>query len=236
MRHVSRIIINFIEKHVGTTLLRERELAELKDKHRNEILDAAMQLCLEQGVADVDMKEVAAAARVSRATLYRYFPSKQELVYHVLRRLAAEAATEYHAERMLFSGNGYEKFSQFIMQLVDTCNRFPNLYRFMGMTDFYYGTQDSAKELAQLYQDVFQGLLVGDTPHLYLEEGQRDGSVRTDIDARVFTSTTIAAVVGLAEQVMATPEVTQLVYDLDNPNQVIKNTAWAFLQAIRTSQ
>ena len=55
----------------STQILREEEQSALKDKHRNEILDAGMKLCLSIGVADVDMKEIEAAARVGRAALDR---------------------------------------------------------------------------------------------------------------------------------------------------------------------
>ncbi len=207
-------------------------MAALKDHHRQEILDAGMKLCLAKGVADVDMKDIAIAARVSRATLYRYFPSKKALVYEVLRHRAAENTVAYHAERAMFSGNGYEKFSQFVAQLVDAYYQFPELFRFMGMVDFYYGAQDSPEELILLYQDVFQGLLVADTPHLYLEEGQRDGSVRVDVNPRLYTATTIAAIVSLSEQVAANREATRLLYGVDNPDLLIETVAQALLKNI----
>lgn len=220
-------------RNESTHSLREQEQTALKDKHRQEILEAGKKLCLDQGVADVDMKEIAAAAHVSRATLYRYFPSKKLLVYEILRRLAGEAAFECEAESRSFSGNGYEKFSRFIAQIVSTHYRFPILYRFMGMVDFYYGAQDSPDELVQLYHEVFQGLLVGDTPHLYLEEGQRDGSVRRDIDPRTCSASMLAALVSLNEQVAATREATRAIYGVDNPDQLIETLAQALLRGIR---
>ncbi|HMV30426.1 MAG TPA: TetR/AcrR family transcriptional regulator, partial [Anaerolineales bacterium] len=146
-----------------TKTLREEERSALKDKHRAEILAAGMRLCLERGVADVDMKEIAAAARVSRATLYRYFPSKKLLVYEILRWQAESNAEGYHAARQSFAGNGFEKFSQFVAQLVDAYRAFPDMFRFMGMVDFYYCSKDSSADLIELYQDVFYSLLVEET-------------------------------------------------------------------------
>jgi hypothetical protein len=85
----------------------------------------------------------------------------------------------------------------------------------------------------QLYHEVFNGLLVGDTPHLYLEEGQRDGSVRADIDPKTYTASILAALVSLNEQVAATREATQAIYGLDNPDQLIETVAQALLRAVR---
>ncbi|HNA89172.1 MAG TPA: TetR/AcrR family transcriptional regulator [Anaerolineales bacterium] len=212
-----------------TKKLREEERSALKDKHRAEILASGMRLCLERGVADVDMKEIAAAARVSRATLYRYFPSKKLLVYEILRWQAEANAEGYHAARQSFAGNGFEKFSQFVAQLVDAYRAFPDMFRFMGMVDFYYCSKDSSEDLIELYQDVFYSLLVEETPQVYLEEGQRDGSVRADIDPRVYTATVIAALVSLAEQITANKETTQALYGVGDADAMMEVAAGAFV-------
>ncbi len=217
----------------STQTLREEEQSALKDKHRNQILDAGMRLCLEVGVADVDMKEIAKAARVSRATLYRYFPSKKSLVYAILRRQSAQNAAGYHAARQAFAGNGYEKFSQFVAQLVDAYRIFPDMFRFMGMVDFYYGAQASPEDLIELYRDIFGGLLVGDTPHHYLEEGQRDGSVRADLDPRLYTATVIASIVSLAEQVTANKDATERLYGLENADALVETVADVLVRGAR---
>jgi len=220
------------QKSNSTKTLREQEQSALKDKHRQEILDVGMQLFLEKGVADVDMKEVAAAAGLSRATLYRYFPSKKALVYAILRWQSEVNAEGYHAARQAFAGNGFEKFSQFVAQLLDAYRAFPDMFRFMGMVDFYYCSKDSAEDLIELYQDVFYGLLVEETPQSYLEEGQRDGSVRADIDPRLYTATVIASLVSLAEQITANKETTQLLYGVQDADAMMETAAGAFVQMV----
>jgi AcrR family transcriptional regulator len=52
---------------------------------RAKILDAAAQLFYEHGVHAVGVNEIAARARASKLSLYRYFPSKNELVQAMLR-------------------------------------------------------------------------------------------------------------------------------------------------------
>lgn len=213
-----------------TKILREEEQSALKDKHKADILAAGMRLCLEKGVADVDMKEIAVEARVSRATLYRYFPSKKLLVYEILRWQAELNAKGYDAARQTFTGNGYEKFSQFVAQLVDAYRVFPDMFRFMGMVDFYYCSKDTSEDLIGLYQDVFYSLLVDETPQVFLEEGQRDGSVRKDIDPRVYTATVIAALVSLAEQITANKETTQSLYGVKDADVMMEVAADAFVR------
>lgn len=231
-RHLSHRYNGGMNK-ISTKSLREDEQSELKEKHRQAILDAGLRLCLTKGVADMDMKEVAREAGVSRATLYRYFPSKKALVYAILRRQAGEYTAGYHAQRLAFTGTGYEKFSQFVMQLVDAYRYVPDLFRFMGMVDFYYGTQDSPAGLIELYQDIFGGLLVGDTPHLYLVEGQQDGSVRPGIAPHLYTAMVIATMVSLAEQIAANKAAAQLLYGLEDVDELVALAATVLIEGVR---
>ena len=53
---------------------------------RERILDTAYDLFSRRGVRDVGVNEVIASAGVARATLYRHFPSKNELVLAFLER------------------------------------------------------------------------------------------------------------------------------------------------------
>jgi len=49
------------------------------------ILDAAKQCCEKWGIAKVGVDDIAAAAGVSRATLYRLFPGGRDVVFDALR-------------------------------------------------------------------------------------------------------------------------------------------------------
>jgi AcrR family transcriptional regulator len=62
----------------GSTGLRERK----KHQTREAIADAAWHLFLDRGFDDVTVAEVARAADVSEATVFNYFPTKEDLAYH----------------------------------------------------------------------------------------------------------------------------------------------------------
>ncbi|MBB4922637.1 TetR/AcrR family transcriptional regulator [Kitasatospora kifunensis] len=56
--------------------------ARKKERTRQAISEAAISLFLEVGYDQVSVADVAAAAEVSKPTLFRYFPSKEDLVLH----------------------------------------------------------------------------------------------------------------------------------------------------------
>lgn len=62
----------------GSTGLRERK----KHQTREAIAEAAWHLFLDRGFDDVTVAEVARAADVSEATVFNYFPTKEDLAYH----------------------------------------------------------------------------------------------------------------------------------------------------------
>ncbi|MFJ8437074.1 TetR family transcriptional regulator [Kitasatospora sp. NPDC094019] len=53
-----------------------------KQRTRQAIADAAIALFLDRGFEQVSVAEIAAAAEVSKPTLFRYFATKEELVLH----------------------------------------------------------------------------------------------------------------------------------------------------------
>jgi AcrR family transcriptional regulator len=57
--------------------------AELNARTRERILDGAMSAIARHGLAKLGMSDVSHQAGVSRGTLYRYFPSREELLQHL---------------------------------------------------------------------------------------------------------------------------------------------------------
>ncbi|WP_169786214.1 TetR/AcrR family transcriptional regulator [Streptomyces yerevanensis] len=70
------------------TGLRERK----KRRMYQEVSDLAIALFLEKGFEKVSVAEIAAAAEISKPTLFRYFPAKEDLVLHRFADHEDEAA------------------------------------------------------------------------------------------------------------------------------------------------
>lgn len=75
--------------------LRERK----RQRTYRAVSDAAVALFLERGFDAVSVAEVAAAADISKPTLFRYFPAKEDLVLHRFADHEDEAARVVRASR-----------------------------------------------------------------------------------------------------------------------------------------
>ncbi|WP_405448119.1 TetR/AcrR family transcriptional regulator [Streptomyces achromogenes] len=73
---------------MGEMGLRERK----KQRMYQDVSDIAVRLFLERGFDAVSVAEVAAAAGISKPTLFRYFPAKEDLVLHRIADHETEAA------------------------------------------------------------------------------------------------------------------------------------------------
>jgi len=73
---------------MGEMGLRERK----RQRMYQEVSDTAVRLFLERGFDAVSVAEIAAAAGISKPTLFRYFPAKEDLVLHRIADHETEAA------------------------------------------------------------------------------------------------------------------------------------------------
>src|SRR3954470_19515897 len=63
-----------------------------RPEHRpQQIIEAALEVFGEQGLANARLQDIAARAGVSKGTIYLYFPNKEELFREVIRHTAVAA-------------------------------------------------------------------------------------------------------------------------------------------------
>jgi AcrR family transcriptional regulator len=84
---------------MGETGGRQLGLRERKRQRMYQaVSETAIRLFLEKGFDEVSVAEVAAAAEISKPTLFRYFPAKEDLVLHRIADHEQEAAQVVAAE------------------------------------------------------------------------------------------------------------------------------------------
>jgi AcrR family transcriptional regulator len=88
-----------------------------KEERKTQIVEAVLPLFSEKDINSVTSKEMAQAAGVSEALIYKHFPNKRELYESVFASICSDLAHELDALDNL-EGN-FESFMQFMRRFVD---------------------------------------------------------------------------------------------------------------------
>ena len=84
-----------------------------KQHRRQSIIDIAKDLFLEQGVQTIQMQDVATAANIGIATLFRYFPKKENLLIATTNAITEEMARDV-GQIVDQNCTAYEKIEQIL--------------------------------------------------------------------------------------------------------------------------
>lgn len=146
----------------------------LTEQKRNDILDAAMTVFLEQGYERASMEGVAKKAKCSKATLYNYFESKESLLEAVVRTYSTNflmrAANELESQesRSLNLTEKLQRFGEGMLGALTSDWRGLQIYRMVigeaghsGIGDIFNesGVRESMHSLASLME---QHIAAGD--------------------------------------------------------------------------
>ena len=140
--------------------LRERK----KQQTRTAIRDAAMRLFLERGFDQVSVAEVARAADVSEATVFNYFPTKEDLVYERMdafeQELLAAVRERPEGESVL------RAFVRFILDRSDSAARGDGRRRVAALTRLITASPSlkaRERQIVANYTDALSALLAEET-------------------------------------------------------------------------
>jgi TetR/AcrR family transcriptional repressor of mexCD-oprJ operon len=147
------------------------------------ILDGAARTFAVQG-EQASMNDIAAAAGVARATVYRYFPNRQAL-FDELAQAAVNDADARLSSARIDEVAPEDGIVRAVRALVDVGEPFVLLARDRGRSD----------------PERFERRLSGPLRDLF-ERGQADGEVRRDITSARLTESLIGLIVGV---LMSTP-------------------------------
>jgi AcrR family transcriptional regulator len=146
------------------------------EKARQAILAAAMDLLLDQGLNAMSMDDVARRAGVSKATIYRWWPSKERLALDALAAEWASSAPADQDDTGTLRGDLLARFRPWVRQL----NRKPYARVVAGLV----AAAQTDAEFADLYRQHFVQPRRVATRNLLLRARER-GEIAADTDLEV---------------------------------------------------
>ncbi len=155
---------------------------------RDQILDAAERLFARQGFDPTTIKEIGSAAGLTPALLYYYFPSKEELYRAVLQRVAGDLVARGRA-KLDAAATPEEAIRLLVGAQVEFLLSHPNAPKLLVREMVDHDARHAEAIILQLSAGIFRRLCE------QIEEGQRAGRFRPDVEPRFAAVSTIAQVV-----------------------------------------
>lgn len=135
--------------------------AAAKEQRRRHILDAAIPLFCRQGIDTTSMEELAAAAGIGSATIYRYFPTKAMLLSAAIKHCWEEKISLFLPLLQtpdFLGSSGKEQLDLILELFLKLYAQSPDFLRFLQEFDGYLKAgllrQDELLEYEQLLQSL----------------------------------------------------------------------------------
>ena len=158
--------------------INERKIRE-KERRRNEIIDAATEVFIENGVQTATMDTIAVRAELSKGTLYLYFKNKEELAFTIIyenieliKKMIEKAAQQ--------KGTGIEKIKRIARIIPDFYDEHTDFFDFTGNLDYNFSLAPEphsvGAQCAAIVEEIIEIFVT------VLKEGVKDGSMRNGIN------------------------------------------------------
>ena len=166
----------------------------LKDAKINFLVDMATDLFMTRSIGEVTIKDIAVAAQVGEATIYRYFGSKQNIVVQAAMKIQGIVSKDFF--NLEKGKTGFEKLKVFYESYYEIFIKHPNFYKFLNEFDAYVSVEDSS--ITNPYESAIDAY-----KNFYMEAyelGLKDGSIRKQKDIEMFYFSTTHALLELAKK------------------------------------
>jgi AcrR family transcriptional regulator len=172
---------------------------------KEKILSAAEQLILEKGLFELQMKDLAVKAGISRNSLYRYFRDKAHLAFTLMKlKLEKIIFHKQDIQGELEGANCLDKIKDYYIKVWMNPD-FHRDYLFLAEFDAYYS---GARQLREPMEDE-EGICYNeqwDNLYQLLKQGQQEGSIRIDRDAHLLSVTLLNGFRSLQQRLLLRSE------------------------------
>ena len=201
--YLSSLYAYYHYKGEMSTVRYQTAVHRIQEDLRQRIIETACGLYLKQGIEQVKMTDVAAAADVGVASLYRYFGTKRELVARagiyvwsqIGEMLEGVFTGPYYHEK-----TGLEQSVMLLKLFLAAYQGHPEYLRFLRGFDLFMekekATQAELREYERSILDL-QSLAVA-----AYQKGVEDGSVRGDFEFEPFYFTITHALLTLSQKLV----------------------------------
>lgn len=156
---------------------------------KEKIISFCQDRFMKEGFARITVDEISTDLGISKKTFYKYFSSKEDAAQQIMERIMG--GVRGNIDRILMSNkNAVEKLSEIISTLATNVSR---LTPVMG--------QDIKKRLPQFWKHIeeFRRQRISDVFSRLIGQGVSEGTMRPDMNKRVFLMCVLSAIDGIMQ-------------------------------------
>jgi len=204
---------------------------ENKQLQTDKIVEAAKELFTERGLNDVQMKDVAERAGAGVATVFRYFPKKDELIVEVAIRSLDAVEAEF--QRIIsMKSSAFERLEQLLDTLLDAqkAEQYKSA-RFREAFESYASFRSDP--LPEIDRYLARQRQIMDSLEPLIKDGATDGSINHSISIKPLIITVINSYSSFTNNVALKSSISYLDKDIqpETQQQVLKKILLDYCKA-----
>ena len=168
-----------------------QENQRIKDERRRQIMDAALKVFAEKGLAAAMMSDIAAASDLSYGLIYHYFHDKEELFITLVER-ALRGALHFTEEVRTHPGTPWDHLYLLCAGMLQGTRTTPEYFRIITQAQLSESPSSAVRALMHQYGEPFWANITE-----LIREGQEAGQV-VEGDPRELANILNAVIQGLS--------------------------------------
>lgn len=177
------------------------------------ILEHTQRLCVEKGIDNVSIVDIANSCNITRATIYNYFDSKEAILWAIFHR-NQNAMYEVCGKAISEAKTTYDKFKNYAYTFLELYESNQNYAVFMEIfgSSYMQATADDTYSWDNPHNT--KQIKPGDMSK-HISENFHDGSVKAELDPQVATVSFVYAISSLVHFILKSDKAIQNKYGID---------------------
>lgn len=200
---------------------RKLEMDNQKEKRKEEVVLAAIEVFKEKGIDNSKMTDIAEKAEIGVATVYRYFNTKFDLVIAAATTLWEEEISILYSkfyEPTFKELKGSDRVRSILNLFINIYEDYPEFISFFEHFDNYIIKESIPLESLENYEKI-----IIDTKVIMfdaIDQGKKDGSIKSSIDNNTFYITITHSLMSLCQKLILRGTILRSDKDVEGSTQL----------------
>lgn len=156
--------------------------------NKQRILEQGFRLFAQYGIESVTMPKVAKAGGVDRSSVYRYYPTKLDLVIAISTNVWQDFTQKNYERLNRNKMTGAEEYASFLETFLELYRNHKDILRYNQFFNVYVANEKVSPQQMRPFTEVTEKL--AERFHQIYDKARTDGTLRTDVpENEVFSGT-----------------------------------------------